>query len=73
MLQHVNWGWIVLGVTTVARNSLTYMPVPGSVPGFVSGPWYPMIYHFAQGILALNPAGTVKMLTNGKPSSGQGG
>ena len=68
MLQHINWWAVILAVTTLARNSLTYMPVPGSVPGFISGPWYPMLYHFAQGVLALNPAGTVKMLTNGTAS-----
>jgi len=65
MMQHINWWAVILGVTTLARNSLTYMPVPGAVPGFISGPWYPMLYHFAQGVLALNPAGTVRMLTNG--------
>jgi hypothetical protein len=63
--MHINWWAVALVVSTLARNSLSYMPVPGSVPGFISSPWYPMLYHFTQGILALNPASSTKMLLNG--------
>ena len=63
-----NWPLIILIVSTLARNGLTFMPVPGSSPGFISNPWYPMVYHFVQGVLALNPASSAQMLKmNGKP------
>jgi hypothetical protein len=68
--MHVNWWAVGLIVSTLARNSLTFMPVPGSNPGFISSPWYPIFYHLVQGVLALNPASTTKMLTNGQGGKG---
>lgn len=68
-MHHVNWWGVALVVSTLARNSLTYMPEPKSAPGFVSNPFYPVFYHFLQGVLALNPASSGKMLTGPKQST----
>lgn len=67
MLHNVNWWMVAMVVSTLARNSLTFMPTPGSAPGFISNPFYPMVYHFVQGVLALNPASTTKMLKDQAP------
>jgi hypothetical protein len=73
MPHHFNWWAIALVVSTLARNGLTYMPVPASAPGFISSPWYPVIYHFIQGVLALNPASSADMLKNlNQPNLNQG-
>lgn len=62
MHHHINWWLVALIVSTLARNGLTYMPLPASAPGFISSPWYPVVYHFIQGVLALNPASSADML-----------
>jgi hypothetical protein len=62
MHHHINWWLVALIVSTLARNSLSYMPEPKSAPGFISSPWYPVIYHFVQAVLALNPASSADML-----------
>jgi hypothetical protein len=69
-MHHINWWAIALVVSTLARNSLTFMPIPNSAPGFISNPFYPMLYHFVQGVLALNPASTSKMLVGNGTVSG---
>ena len=65
-MTHINWWAVAFGVSVVAKNFVTYMPVPGSAPGFISNPWYLPIYHGMQGLLALNVTSSVKMLSNGK-------
>lgn len=62
IFHHVNWWAVAFVVSTLAKNTVTYMPIPGSVPGFISSPWYPMMYHGMQGILALNFTSSGKML-----------
>lgn len=61
-MHHHNWWLIALIVSTIARNTLTYMPEPKSAPGFISSPWYPVIYHFIQSVIALNPTSSADML-----------
>lgn len=57
-MHGINWWAVALCISVVAKNSVTYMPIPASAPGFISSPWYPMIYHGMQGVLALNFTGS---------------
>lgn len=62
--MHVNWWELLFIVSTLAKNAVSYMPLPGSSAGFISSPWYPMIYHGVQSGLALNFAGSNKVLSD---------
>lgn len=66
-MHHTNWWAVALVVSTLAKNAVSFFPLPGSAPGFISSPWYPAFYHFCQGVLALNLTGSGKMLAAPKP------
>lgn len=68
-MHHINWWAVALVGTTLAKNFVTYMPLPGSATSasFINNPWYVPCYHFCQGILALNFTSSAKMLAAPKP------
>lgn len=60
MHHHMNWWAVAFFVTTVANNAGQYLPEPGSCPGFVSSPWWNLIFHTIRGVLAANPMKSLK-------------
>ncbi len=65
MHHHINWWMVAFIASAVATNIKPYFPCPGSAPGFISNPWYPLLYHGILDLLSLDFLRTVKGLANG--------
>lgn len=64
-MHHLNYWGIALGLSATANLFLPDIPKPGSAPGFVSGPWYPVIYH---GFVEVASLDFLKRLRGGVPN-----
>jgi hypothetical protein len=52
--HHINWWMVAFIVSAVATQIRDYVPKPGSAPGFISNPWYPLIYHGILDLLSMS-------------------
>lgn len=69
-MHHINWWAVALFVSVAANNAGQYMPPPGTFPGFISSPWYPMLYHGVRGVLSANPIKSMRTVQNEKDLNG---
>lgn len=63
--HHVNWWKIAFIVSAIATQIRDYVPKPGSAPGLISSPWYPLLYHGVLDLLSLSFLKSIRGLSNG--------
>lgn len=69
--HHINWWMVALIVSAVSTQIRDYVPKPGCAPGFISNPWYPLIYHGLLDVLSLSFLRGLQGLANGKVPDAQ--